>query len=339
MSVSGSDPLHIGLCYDLASEYEALGYRGEEVAEFDRTETIDAIAGALERAGHRVDRVGSLPALVRRLALGHRWDLVFNLAEGVRGSARESQVPALLDAYGIAYTFSDPLTLTVALHKGLTKTVCQAHGVATAPFRLVRDLDDLPGADLGGPLFVKPVAEGTGKGITERSCVEGAAGLREACAELLARYRQPVLVEPRLTGREFTVGVLGTGAAARAIGVMEIVFRDPGPGVYSYQVKRDYQAHVTYRLADDAEARAAAATALRAWACLGGRDGGRIDLRSDARGCPQLLEVNPLAGLDPVHSDLVILARLAGTSYESLIVRIVESASQRIESLAPRAAG
>lgn len=331
--------MRIGLTYDLASEYAAMGLRGEDIAEFDSPETIDGLSAALQELGYTVDRVGSLPSLVRRLASGDRWDLVFNIAEGWRGSARESQVPSLLDAYDIPYTFSDPLMLAIALHKGHTKTVLQARGVATAPFAVVTRLDEVEQIDLPLPLFIKPVGEGTGKGTSTHSRITSREGLREGCAALLERYRQPVLVERLLTGREFTVGITGTGDEARVLGVMEIMFRteQAEEQVYSYAVKNEYRRHVSYALVDDAEGRAAGELALRAWRVLGCCDGGRVDLRSDGE-VPMFLEVNPLAGLNPAHSDLPILCRLAEIPYRSLIEQIVVSARRRIERRRLRAA-
>jgi D-alanine-D-alanine ligase len=147
---------------------------------------------------------------------------------------------------------------------------------------------------------------------------------------LLTRYRQPVLVESFLPGREFTVGVVGTGRHARALAVMEVVLREGAEaGAYSYENKEHYESNVLYRLADDEEAGRAAATALEVWQALDCRDGGRVDLRSDADGRPQFLEVNPLAGLNPVRSDLPIMCRLAGIGYDELIREILDSAIER----------
>ena len=162
----------VGLTYDLRADYLAAGYSAEETAEFDGVATIDAIDAALREIGHQTDRVGNGRQLVDRLAAGDRWDLVFNIAEGLHGTAREAQVPAILDLYEIPYTFSDPLVLAVCLHKGLTKTVVGCAGVPTTPFVLVEKIEDVETIDLPFPLFAKPVAEGTGKGITADSKIK-----------------------------------------------------------------------------------------------------------------------------------------------------------------------
>ncbi|GIX47251.1 MAG: D-alanine--D-alanine ligase [Candidatus Tectimicrobiota bacterium] len=262
---------------------------------------------------------------------GARWDLVFNIAEGLHGFAREAQVPALLEAYGVPYTFSDPLVLALALHKALTKAVLRAHGVPTPDFAVVHTPAEVDELALPYPLFAKPVAEGTSKGISAANTVYTPAELRRLCTTLLATYRQPVLVETFLPGREFTVGLLGTGAQARVLGVMEVTLLPQAePGAYSYANKADYLDRVAYRLADDAVAQRAAAVALQAWRLLGCRDAGRVDLRCTAAGEPQFLEVNPLAGLHPQHSDLPILCRLRGIDYGQLIAMILAAACQRL---------
>jgi D-alanine-D-alanine ligase len=156
-----------------------------------------------------------------------------------------------------------------------------------------------------------------------RRCCQSAARLRE-------KFRQPVLVESFLPGREFTVGIIGTGSAARAIGVLEILLRpDAEPDAYSFTNKRDYETLVRYRLADDVSAGQVADLALRVWRRLNCRDAGRVDIRLDESRRPSFLEVNPLAGLHPRHSDLVILCRMVGIEFEQLLQMIVESAERR----------
>jgi D-alanine-D-alanine ligase len=158
--------LKIGITYDLREDYLIEGYSEEETAEFDRAETIEAIDQTLKELGYRTDRIGHLKSLTRRLAAGDRWDLVFNIAEGLRGFGREAQIPALLDAYDIPYTFSDPLVLALTLHKGMTKHVIRDMGIPTPDFSIIEKEDQITGICLSYPLFAKPVAEGTGKGIT-----------------------------------------------------------------------------------------------------------------------------------------------------------------------------
>lgn len=324
--------LKIGLTYDLRDDYLAEGYSEEETAEFDRPETIDAIENALKDLNFETDRVGHIQALARRLVRGDRWDMVFNIAEGLRGFGREAQVPALLEAFDIPYTFSDVLVLSMTLHKGMAKRVIRDLGIPTPDFVVIEAESQIDGIRLPFPLFTKPVAEGTGKGISAASKVETQEALKQACRSLLKTFQQPVLVETFLPGREFTVGIIGTGADAFTTEVMEVLLKPQAErDVYSYYNKENFTALVEYRLADDSEAAQAAQTALAAWRGLGGRDAGRIDLRSDAAGRPNFMEVNPLAGLHPKHSDLPILFRLMGKTFLQLIDLIMRSALKRIK--------
>ena len=186
-------PLHIALCYDLKEDYLAEGLTAEQVMELDSEETIEGIAGALRGLGHAVERVGRGAELARRLVSGQRWDLVFNIAEGLHGRSREAQVPALCEMFAQPYTFSDPLTCALTLDKPLAKRVVRDHGLPTAPFAVIETIDQIDRIDLAPPLFVKPAAEGSSKGVTDRSRVASHDELREACADLLQRFDQPVL--------------------------------------------------------------------------------------------------------------------------------------------------
>lgn len=321
----------IGITYDLRDEYLSEGYTEVETAEFDRPDTIEAIDKALSCMGHQTDRIGSIKALTKRLSVGDRWDMVFNIAEGLCGYGREAQVPALLDAYRIPYVFSDPLVLTLTLHKGMTKRVIRDFGIATPAFAVITDESDLETVLLPYPLFVKPVAEGTSKGIDASSKVGSFAELAQTCRRLLSVYGQPLIVETFLPGREFTVGIVGTGRDAAVIGILEIYLKEKAErDIYSYANKENYKELVEYRLLNGPLAKEAERVALEAWRGLGCRDGGRVDLRADGSGVLHFLEVNPLAGLHPEHSDLPIICRLAGLSYQELIDRIMQSAFKRL---------
>ncbi len=323
--------MKIGITYDLREDYLKLGYSEEDTAEFDRMDTIESIDTTLREFNHQTDRIGNIWNLTRRLNDGDRWDLVFNIAEGLHGIAREAQVPALLDAYNIPYTFSDPLITALTLHKGMTKRVLRDLGIATPAFIEVHSDADIQKVNLPFPLFAKPIAEGTGKGITEKSIIDTATELFETCSRLLKEFQQPVLVESYLPGREFTVGIVGTGSKARSVGVVEIILnRNAEPGAYSYENKENYETKVDYLRVNDVAAQQAEEIALAAWQGIGCRDAGRIDLRADANGVPNLMEINPLAGINPVRSDLVIICKQYGISYKQLFQMILDSASERL---------
>ena len=326
----------IGITYDLRDDYLAEGYSAEETLEFDRADTIDAIEQTLQDLGYLTVRIGNIKSLIKRLAAGDRWDMVFNIAEGLEGLGREAQVPALLDAYKIPYTFSDPLILSLTLHKGITKHVIRDLRIPTPDFAVIEKEEDIDKIALPFPLFAKPVAEGTSKGITASSKITSRKQLLHVCRNLLSTFRQPVLVEKFLPGREFTVGIVGTGEDAVVLGVMEVHLKDNAEqDVYSHINKENCEELVEYRLVNDTLAHTVRETALTAWRGLGCRDAGRVDLRADVQGIPHFLEVNPLAGLHPEHSDLPIICNLAGITYYELIDMIMRSALKRLHNNPP----
>ncbi len=324
--------MRVGITYDLKDDYLKRGFSAEEAAEFDSEVTIAGIENSLRAAGQETDRIGCITDLVSRLAAGDTWDMVFNIAEGYRGLGREAQIPALLDAWGIPYTFSGPELMTLTLHKAMTNAVVRSVGVDTADYALVRNMEDLTRITLPFPLFAKPVAEGTSKGISSRSLVRTQEDLLDVCRDLLETFRQPVLVETYLPGREFTVGLLGSGAESRVAGVIEVKAVGHGDAsAYTYENKQEWRERVAYELVDDEAAMDAAALALKAWRGLACLDAGRVDVRQGGNGAPRFLEVNPLPGLNPESSDLPILWRLGGGRYEDLIREIFHSAVRRLE--------
>jgi D-alanine-D-alanine ligase len=192
---------------------------------------------------------------------------------------------------------------------------------------------DVEHVDLPFPLLVKPAYEGSSKGIRFHSRVHDEESLRYEIDRLLGDYRTPVLVETFLPGREFTVGVLGN-RVPYLLGIMEII---PSEGlvedfVYSVVMKRECDERVRYRIPRDLPLsllREIEYLALGAYSVLGCRDVTRIDVRLDRDGSPSFLEANPLPGIAPGYSDLVILAGLMGWSYERLIETILSHALER----------
>jgi len=326
--------MKIGLTYDLRQDYLAMGYSELETAEFDTIETIEGLEGALLTLGHETVRIGNGRRLAERLVKGDRWDLVFNIAEGLHGVGREAQVPAILDLYEIPYTFSDPLVMSLCLHKGMTKQIIRDAGLVTADFVVAHSVEDADLVRFEPPFFVKPVAEGTGMGITAKSVVRSRPELKDACRDLLEQFQQPVLIEEFLPGREFTVGLAGTGKAARVLGTMEILLLDGAEKeVYSLENKEGWEGRVEYRPVSpgkDSLVQEVETLALKSWNVLGCQDGGRIDIRCNRLGRPGFIEVNPLAGLRPEYSDLPMVCGFFGTSYVRLIEMILASASKRI---------
>jgi D-alanine-D-alanine ligase len=320
--------MKIGLTFDLRSWYIDRGYSMDETAEFDKQETIDALEGALKIMGHDTEPIGNTFQLIEALASGRRWDMVFNIAEGLYGDGRESVVPAILDQYKIPYVFSGPVIMGLSLNKHLAKLVVAAAGVPVSPGFLITELKDLEKCNLQYPLFVKPVSEGTGKGITEKSLVNSHEELISMISWILKEFQQPALVEEYLPGREFTVGIVGYGDDTVAIGGMEVICSDNLP--YSVEVKENYQNYCKYKPLGDDIIDECKSVAVNAWKALDAVDAGRVDLKADRNGKICFIEANPLAGLNPVHSDLPILSRMYGIEYQTLIEMIMKAAIRRI---------
>lgn len=321
----------LGFTYDLRDDYLAQGFSAEDAAEFDSQVTIDAIELALQQYGcFNVEKIGNIKALTAELAAGKNWDIVFNICEGVKGIGREAQVPALLEAYGIPCVFSGSDVMVLTMNKALAKLVVKSRGIPTAPFAVIETKADLATIDLPFPVFAKPLAEGTGKGISSKSMVYDKGSLEQICAEITKKFSQPTLVETYLPGRDLTVGIVGSADQARTIAVMETYYQAGAePGSQSLYNKENWKKVLSYAVVEDETAKAAADIALRSWRALGCLDGGRVDLRCDEQGIPNFLEVNTIAGLQPFYSDLPMLCGLVGIEHTELIHLIMDSALQR----------
>ncbi|HAT48790.1 MAG: ATP-grasp domain-containing protein [Nitrospirae bacterium] len=323
--------MRVGFVYDLRDDYLREGYSAEDVVEFDTGATLDHIDGALTRLGHSVERIGRGQQLARRLVEGTRWDLVLSIAEGLHGRSREAQVPALLEMFGQPYLFSDPLTMALTLDKAMAKRVIHTAGIPTAPWCVVNSLDDIAQINLPFPLFVKPLWEGTGKGCDLQSLVRDKKELPGIVAAKLERFRQPVLVETFLSGREFTVALIGNTPDIRPLGIMEIFLNDQADAeIYTMTNKELSEARVTYQLAKDSVGDRIVQLGREAFMALGCRDVARIDFRCDAAGHPYFLEANPLPGLHQTHSDLPIIAGLVGVAYDDMLGMILEAGRKRL---------
>jgi D-alanine-D-alanine ligase len=320
-------------------------------AEWDSPETIDAVAHALARYGKviRLEATAEFPERLRR----DRPDIVFNIAEGLYGTNRESHVPAICEFFDVPYSGSDPFTLSLCLHKARTKEVLSAHGIPTAAFVLIESEDELQ-ALLSGkrraiprptprrPLFAKPVHEGSSKGITERNFIRTREELEDQCRLLLATYAQPVLVETFLPGAEFTCGVLGNGGGARVLPLVGMNFGSLPEGaipIYGFEAKWVWDTpeepldifECPARI-DDALRQSIEDVVLRAYRAAGCRDWSRIDVRLDAGGVPNVVEINPLPGILPKPEDNSCLpkaARAAGINYDELIQACLLHAADR----------
>ncbi|HET7552277.1 MAG TPA: hypothetical protein VFK04_13390 [Gemmatimonadaceae bacterium] len=327
----------------------------DEFAEWDSADTIAAVEKALSPLGEvvRLEADADFPLRLRHSKI----DLAFNIAEGLRGPNREAHVPAICEFFGVPYSGSDPFTLSLCLDKARTKECLAYHGIPTAPFAVVRSRSSeelhailggtaAPSASLARaltfPLFVKPVHEGSSKGITERNFCRDAEELEEQVLFLLEKYAQPVLVEEYLPGAEFTCAVLGNGDAATVLPIVGMRYTALPTGalpVYGYEAKwlwdrpeKPLEIFECPAQIDDALRRTIEDTVLATYRVLGCRDWSRVDVRLDAAGVPNVVEVNPLPGILPDPADNSCLpkaARAAGMSYDELIQACARHAAER----------
>ena len=315
----------------------------DEYAEWDSAETIAAVERALARHGEvvRLEATDDFPQRLRDA----RPEIVFNIAEGLRGPNREAHVPAICEFYGIPYSGSDPFTLALCLDKARTKEILRAHDVPTADWWLVRSTSEIPqlvARAAAFPLFAKPVHEGSSKGITERNLAASPEALASIVAELLERYQQPVLVEAFLPGAEFTCGVLGNGAEARVLPLVGMNFDALPAGalpIYGFEAKWLWDRPEEPLPIFECPARIQDAlrleierVVLRTFSALGCRDWSRIDVRLDGEGRVNVVEVNPLPGILPDAADNSCLpkaARAAGLDYDALIGACLQAAAAR----------
>jgi len=321
----------VGLTFNLKKHYPGAGEAEDAPAECDEESTVEDLEAALSAAGHQVLPLPYSLDLLDELRKS-RPDIVFNLAEGWEGRNRELLVPALLEFLGIPYTGSDPLTLGLALDKAMAKQVFIAAGLPTPRFYKLCSPRDLQEINLEYPLFVKPNQEGSSKGIRNQCLVWTVAELEERVDWLTRTYRQPVIVEEFLSGREFSVGILGN-QQLKVLPLTEIKSRpgtEEGSFIYSFEVKSKCQEQLVCPAEITGEtAMALIELATRAYRVLECRDLARVDLKLDAHGNPHLLEVNPLPGLARNYSIFTLQASVAGLSYQDLINRILSIAWQR----------
>ncbi|MBX7116722.1 MAG: ATP-grasp domain-containing protein [Myxococcaceae bacterium] len=326
-------PLRVGFTFNVKRIKPTMDAVEDSEAEYDSPTTLQAIREAIASWGHEVVDLEASAELPSILA-ANPVDVVFNIAEGFRGRNRESQVPALLELLDIPYTGSDPATLSLALDKALAKKIVRQAGINTPMFQLMTTgKERLDKQFTEWPLMVKPVAEGSSKGVVKKSVCQNEAEVREVVREMVGKYQQPALIEEYVGGREFTVGLLGE-RRPKVLPPMEIVFLDKSDKtpVYRFEDKLETNDRIRYDVPaklDPAQLERLKTAARGAFMALGARDVARIDFRMDEKGRLYFLECNPLPGLTPGWSDLVLIAKGAGMDYRTLIGEIMSGAIRR----------
>ena len=324
----------IGVAFNLKHAETTKSAAPDEQAEYDSMDTVLAIESAIRKLGHKTVLLEADESFPQKLQ-SEKPDLVFNIAEGRGGRAREAQVPALLNLYTIPFTGSDETTLCLSLDKALTKRLLSTYQVPTPRYRLYMPGESIRTAGLKYPVIVKPNAEGSSKGIADVCIAKNGAELKAIVKQNFDLYGGAVLAEEFLSGREFTVGLLGNGESLRVFPPMEIVYhKSPieGYNVYNYTVKQEYQSYVTYQCpAEIPEQMEQELIRLskKIFLALNCRDFARIDFRADAAGKLYFIEINPLPGLAPHYSDYPMLAEFCGVSHEELVGEVLKAGASR----------
>lgn len=323
-------PLRVGLTYNLKKK--ASSGSDDSDAEYDSADTVQAIQKALEQSGCSVVLLEADADLPKKLA-SRPVDIVFNIAEGVQGRGREAQVPALLNYFNIPFTGSDETTLCIALDKAISKRILATYHIRTPRYRTIsREKQNWKGG-FSFPAIVKPNAEGSSKGISDMAIVSNAHELHDLVGRNISRYREDMLVEEYIGGREFTVGILGNGAETLVFPPMEIIYLQKSRyNIYSYSVKQNYKKLIRYEspaALDNAAEAEMIGTAQKIYEKLACRDFARIDFRLSENGKLYFIEINPLPGLAPGYSDYPMIAQFNGMDYAALVRGILQSALKR----------
>lgn len=310
----------------------------DRYAEFDPPRTIEAITSALESLGHKVFPVEARRDFLEKI-VNISPDIVFNIAEGMRGEARESQLPAILEWLGIPYTGSDPLTMAITLDKPITKKIFQAEGIPTPKFTVIfKSEEPILIEDMSFPLIIKPSHEGSSMGLDSKSIVYSYRELKERVNTIITIYHQPALIEEFIEGRELTVGILGNSPPV-VLPIKELDFSSIPESLgrfasrdikakYWYLVKQYCPAPLNeglYKKIED--------ISIKVFRTLRCRDLARLDIRLSRDGIPYVLEVNPLPDLDPKEGNFPDMARVKGMSYEELIGSILKAGISRYPDL------
>ncbi len=323
--------LNVALTYNLKKN-EAINNFDDE-AELDDIETVTSIKNALEKYGCNVILLEATGEIIKKIQ-DEKIDIVFNFAEGLKGRGREAQIPALFNMLGIPFTGSDETTLGVGLDKALSKRVVASEGIKTPKFQLFFNGKEKIKRNLNFPLIVKPNAQGSSKGIIDKSIAKSQEELYDLVNRIINNYKEPVLAEEYIEGREFTVGLLGNEEEIEVLPIMEIRFdKSKDTGFYSYNVKKDSETKTSFTCPANLtkkEEKNIKNFALKIYKILECKDVARIDLRiSNKDNNPYFIEINPLPGLIDGFSDLTLIWKSMGNNYEDLIKRILNEALKR----------
>lgn len=328
-------PKTVGILYNV-KDTNSSEVRDEQ-AEYDSIDTVYAIRDAIELSGYKtvlLEENNELPEKLKNAKI----DIVFNIAEGAKGRGREAQGPAILNLFNIPFTGSDETALCIALDKALCKRLLSTAGVKTPRFAVVDSVEEISSIKLDFPVIVKPNAEGSSKGIPDACIAADMDELKDLIKKNLSIYKESMLIEEYIDGREFTVGILGNGKDTKVYTPMEIAFRKNTIDkykVYSFDVKQNYKEFIDYycpsdilSLEDEEKMKNMALCAFKVLSC---NDFARVDFRQSRSGEIYFIEINPLPGLAPSYSDYPMLMEFCGVPYNKLILSVLVAALRRLK--------
>ncbi|MDD5686985.1 MAG: ATP-grasp domain-containing protein [Elusimicrobia bacterium] len=326
--------LKIGFTYDAKADYNLLPTDSpDKYAEFDSEETISEIEKSLKSSGHEVERIGRISVLLEKIAQGKRWDIIFNIAEGIKGRNRESQVPTILELYDIPYSGSDALTMGLTLDKAVAKMIVSHYGVLTPKFLEIEKIEQLDEKEfhLKYPVIIKPSEEGTSKGISPESIARNFKDVVKRTKWLIEKYNQPALIEEFITGTEFTVAVIENNPP-EVLPPVQITIKGKqylGDDFYTHDrvinddIRYVCPAEIPNKLNEKLKE-----VALNSYKALGIKDFGRIDFRVDENDTPYFLELNPLPNLGKIDV-FPLIAKAIGITYEEIVCKVLSAALKR----------
>ena len=314
-------------------------------AEFDSEETINDLKKAIEANGHSVILIeADENAYIELKDNRDKIDFVFNFAEGLKGESRESQVPIFCELLGMPYLGCGPLSSAIILNKARTKEILMYNNTPTPKFQVLSNENEKL-IHLKFPALVKPIAEGSSKGLKNENLVKNNGELKKIIKKIRKEYNQKAIAEEFLEGREFTVSLIGNEKPL-ILPIVEIKFDHLPKELNSfdhYEAKWMYDdpeyikknriepvvcpADIDKQLEEKIKD-----VALKTFRILDCRDWARIDIRLDKGSTPNIIEVNSPAGLikDPNENSRMPKAAYAyGWSYEKLVGEILNAGLKR----------
>ena len=337
--------MHVGFAYNVKKSKPSIDLKEQDDIEFDSIDVIGGIKSSLEELGHTVSLIeADENAFIKLKDLQGKIDIVFNIAEGLGGDARESQIPIYCEVLKIPYTHSSPTTHAISLNKDFTKLVLSGiEGINLPKSFIVKDKNYKLPKDLKFPLIIKPNEEGSGKGILDENIVEDVKTLEERLKVVSDNFQKSLIVEEFIDGREFTVAIMGDGERIKVLPIIEQMFGLLPEGkhriagfelkwIYEYKMKSvsdvyECPAKLDKKTEDEIER-----ITKEVCEVLEVKDAARLDYRLNNKGDLYFLEINTLPGINPDPNETScypLAARTAEMDFTQMVGKILNFAKER----------